>query len=171
MIERKKKWKRMSQKKLCSCQMGVTQFVHSNRTMTKLTWLENQIWKNVICWVSPSVMGESLIPPLSNIIHSQMAFMIHRSTYLVLLPLIFSTCTLPFTLLPLSSSASNLAITKYQILKNGESCMSSLWMFLISLNPLLASVKPTALTTPGASKFTCAMKQFKGGLLIWRKQR
>lgn len=117
MIERKKKWKRMSQKKLCSCQMGVTQFVHSNRTMTKLTWLENQIWKNVICWVSPSVMGESLIPPLSNIIHSQMAFMIHRSTYLVSLPLIFSTCTLPFTLLPSSSSASNLAITKYQILK------------------------------------------------------
>lgn len=160
-----------SQKKLCSCQMGETQFVHSNRTMTKLTWLENQISKNMICWVSPSVMGESLIPPLSNIIHSQMAFMIHRSTYLISLPLIFSTCTLPFTLLPLSSSASNLAITKYQILKNGESCMSSLWMFLISLNPLLASVKPTALTTPGASKFTCAMKQFKGGLLIRRKQR
>ena len=43
-------------------------------------------------------------------------------------------------------------------------------MFLISLNPLLASVKPTALTTPGASKFTCAMKQFKEGGLTDQKE-
>ena len=45
-------------------------------------------------------------------------------------------------------------------------------MFLISLNLLIASVKPTTLTTPRASKLTCAKEQFKrGGWLTDQKER
>lgn len=69
----------MSQKKLCSCQMGVTEFVHSNMTMTKLTWLENQIWKK--CDLLSLSLCDGWIPYSTFVKHHPFTNGIHDSSF------------------------------------------------------------------------------------------